>query len=70
MPTLLKTASDVAAVMQTILKMSDDAANGVGAIDTQGRLLALQNSLQKNRPRIAKLVNDLCDMIDAEKQST
>lgn len=67
MPTLLKVSSDVAAVMKVILEMSDDVTKGASPLDTQGRLLRLQNSIQKNKPRIVKHVNDLCDMIDAEK---
>jgi hypothetical protein len=67
MPTLLKVSSDVAAVMKVILEMSNDVTEGLSPLDTQGRLLRLQNSIQKNKPRIVKHVNDLCDMIDAEK---
>ena len=67
MPTLLKVSSDVAAVMKVILEMSNDVTKGASPLDTQGRLLRLQNSIQKNRSRIAKHVNELCDMIDAEK---
>lgn len=62
---LLKVSSDVAAVMKVILQMSDDAANGASPLDTQGKLLRLQNSIQKNKPRIIKHVNDLCDLIEA-----
>jgi hypothetical protein len=69
MPTLLKVSSDVAAVMKVILEMSDDVTKGLSPLDTQGRLLRLHNSIQKNKPRIVKHVNDLCDLIDAEKTS-
>ena len=61
---LLKVSSDVAAIMKVILQMSDDAANGASPLDTQGRLLRLQNSIQKNRTRVAKHINDLCDLIE------
>jgi hypothetical protein len=66
MATLLKTSSDVAAIMKVILEMSDDAAKGLSPLDTQGRLLKLQSSIQKNRGRIVKSVNDLCGLIDKE----
>ncbi len=67
MATLLKVSSDVAAVMKVILEMSDDVNRGQSPFDTQGRLLKLQSSIQKNRARIVKHVNDLCDLIDAER---
>lgn len=66
MATLLKTASDVAAVLKVIVEMSDDVLRGQSPLDTQGRLLKLQSSIQKNRPRIVKLVDELCDQIETE----
>lgn len=70
MATLLKVSSDVAAIMKVILQMSDDVTKGASPLDTQGKLLRLQSSIQKNKSRIVKHVNDLCDLIDAEKAST
>lgn len=66
MATLLKTASDVAAVLKVIVEMSDDVLREQSPLDTQGRLLKLQSSIQKNRPRIVKLVDELCDQIETE----
>lgn len=63
---LLKAATDVAEVMRVITTMSDDVTKGASPLDTQGRLLKLQSSLQKNRPRIVKLVDVLCDLVEAE----
>lgn len=63
---LLKAATDVAATMRAIQRMSDDVAQGRSPLDTQGRLLAMQSSLQKNRSRVAALVDKLCDMVEAE----
>jgi hypothetical protein len=70
MPTLLKLSSDVAAIMKAIVQLSDDVKSGASPLDTQGRLLRLQSSIQKSRPRIVKHIDDLCDMIDAEKASS
>lgn len=70
MPTLLKVSSDVAAIMKVIVQMSDDVKAGASPLDTQGRMLRLQNSIQKNRSRIVKHIDGLCDMIDAEKASS
>lgn len=69
MPTksLLKVSSDVAAVMQVILQMSDDVVNAKSPLDMQGMLLRLHNSIQKNKSRIITHVNELCDMIDEEQ---
>ena len=66
-PSLLKVASDVAALIQVIVQMSDDVTKSLSPLDHQGRLLRLHNSIQKNRPRAMKHVRSLCDMIDAEK---
>jgi hypothetical protein len=63
---LLRAATDVAEIMRVITTMSDDVTRGASPLDIQGRLLKLQSSLQKNRPRIVKLVDELCDMIEAE----
>jgi hypothetical protein len=62
---LMKVSSDVAAVMKAILQLSDDAAKGTSPLDTQGKLLRLQNSIQKNRTRIVGHVEKLCDLIEA-----
>lgn len=67
MSTLLKEATDVAAVLKVIVEMSDAATKGQSPLDTQGRLLRLQNSIQKNRTRIVSIIDKLCDRIDAEK---
>jgi hypothetical protein len=70
MATLLKVSSDVAAIMKVIVQMSDDVKAGASPLDTQARLLRLQNSIQKNRSRVVKHIDDLCDLIDAEKASS
>lgn len=61
---LLKSASDVAAVMKTILDLSDEVKRGQSPLDTQGRLLRLQSIIQKNGPRLKIINNRLCDLIE------
>lgn len=64
--TLLKAATDVAEVMRVIAVMNDDVTNAASPLDMQGKLLRLHNALTKNRPRMVKLVDQLCDMVEAE----
>jgi hypothetical protein len=66
MSKLLKAATNVAEVVRVIQVMSDDVEKAKSPLDRQGRLLAMQNSLQKNRSRVGALVNTLCDMVEAE----
>jgi hypothetical protein len=61
MTDLRKTAINVGLVMKTILEMSDDVNRGQSPLDTQGKLLRLQSSIQKNRARIQKLCDELVD---------
>lgn len=68
MPTLLKVSSDVAAIMKVFIDLSDDVTKAASPLDAQGRLLRMQNLIQKNRARVVKHINDLCDMIEAEKK--
>lgn len=46
-------------MLGAILEMSDDVTRASGAIDMQGRLLRLQNSIQKNRARIIGEIRSL-----------
>jgi hypothetical protein len=66
MNVLLKSATDVAELMRVIMTMSDDVEKAASPLDAQGKLLRLQSSLQKNRPRIGKLINGLCDLVEQE----
>jgi len=67
MNALLKSAAEVAAILGTIIEMSDDVKQAQGPMDQMGRLLRLQRSIQKNHKRVTKHIEDLCDRIDAEK---
>ena len=64
--TLLKSASDVAALIKAVVQMSDDVVKHQSPLDMQGKLLRLHNSIQKNRPRVVVLIDELCDLIEAE----
>lgn len=61
---LLKSASDVAAIMKTILEISDEVKLGQSPLDTQGRLLRLQSLIQKHSQKIKTVTNRLCDLIE------
>lgn len=61
---LLKASSDVAAILRTILEMSDEVKRGRSPLDMQGKLLRLHNSIQKNSPNLKILNNKLCDLIE------
>lgn len=52
-PTLAEAATALAAILGAIVKMSDDVKHATSPIDKQGKLLRLQNSIQKNAARIA-----------------
>lgn len=49
---LAKAAHNVAAILGAIVKMSDDVKTAVSPLDAQGKLLFMQNSIQKNAARI------------------
>jgi hypothetical protein len=52
-------------LLKALVEMSDRVEAGASPLDTQGRLLAMQASIQKNRPRVVRLVDALCDMVEA-----
>ena len=58
---LLKSAYTLAAILSTIMQMSDDVARAGSPLDTQGKLLRLQNSLQKNGRRMAEHAKPIID---------
>jgi hypothetical protein len=64
---LLKLSDAVAALLKVAVEMSDDVKRAASPLDAQGKLLRMQNSIQKNRTRIAKHINELCDLIDAQR---
>lgn len=63
---LVKSSQALVAILGSILKMSDDVKNALTPLDMQGKLLRMQNSIQKNGSRIAphvKAVQDALELI-------
>lgn len=64
-PSLARSAHALAAILGAILQMSDDVKNAASPLDAQGKLLRMQNSIQKNgaraRPYVQAVVNALRD---------
>lgn len=65
---LLTAAHNLAAILGVIVQMSDAVKNAGSPIDAQGKLLRMQNSIQKNAARIAPHVKVLLNAIEAEKE--
>jgi hypothetical protein len=51
-PTLTEAARNLAAILGAIVQMSDDVKNAASPLDAQGKLLRMQNSIQKNASRL------------------
>lgn len=60
-PTLAEAAKNVAAILGVIVQMSDDVKNAASPMDMQGKLLRMQNSIQKNAARIVPHVRVILD---------
>lgn len=60
---LVKAAHNLVAILGAIVKMSDDVKQATSPLDAQGRLLAMQNSIQKNAARIAPHVKVVMDAL-------
>jgi len=60
-PTLAQSANHVAAILGVIVQMSDDVKNAASPLDAQGKLLRLQNSIQKNAARIRPYIQTILD---------
>lgn len=63
----LKKALAIAALLQSVIKMSDDVAGHNSPLDMQGKLLFMHNSVQKNKHRMASLLNEFIDAVNGEK---
>jgi hypothetical protein len=68
-PTLAQAAHALAAILGTIMKMSDEVEAAQSPLDTQGKLLRMQNSIQKNGARITPHVQAVLDALAAEKST-
>jgi hypothetical protein len=51
----------LAAILSAIVQMSDDVKNAASPLDAQGKLLRMQNSIQKNAGRAAPYIKVLLD---------
>jgi hypothetical protein len=64
-----KKALAIAALLQGVIQLSDNVTENRSPLDMQGRLLALHNSIQKNRPRMVALLNEFIDAANSGKES-
>jgi len=64
---MTKKALAIAALLQGVIQLSDSVAAHQSPLDMQGRLLALHNSIQKNRPRMVTLLNEFIDAANDAK---
>lgn len=65
-PSLAESAHVLAAILGAILRMSDDVKNAASPLDAQGKLLRMQNSIQKNGARAAPYVKVVLDALKSE----
>lgn len=65
-PTLARAAANLAAILGAIVQMSDDVKNAGSPLDAQGKLLRMQNSIQKNAARLAPHVKTVLAAVEAE----
>ena len=66
-PTLAEAAHTLAAILGSILQMSDDVKNAASPLDMQGKLLRMQNSIQKNGARVVPHVQAVLKALEKEK---
>jgi hypothetical protein len=66
-PTLAEAANTLAAILGSILRMSDDVKNAASPLDTQGKLLRMQKSIQQNGARVAPYIKVVLDAVEAER---
>lgn len=60
-PTLEQAAMNLAAILSAIVQMSDDVKRAASPLDAQGKLLRMQNSIQKNAARIRPHIQVVVD---------
>ena len=54
-----KLATTLASILMAIVEMSDDVVKATSPLDAQGKLLRMQNSIQKNKARMMPHLQDL-----------
>ena len=69
-PTLAEAAQTLAAILSTIVKMSDDVKTAASPLDMQGKLLRMQNSIQKNALLVVPHIVAVQDALKAERGSS
>ena len=68
-PTLRQSALHVASILEVIVRMSDDVKHAASPLDAQGKLLFMQNSIQKNAARLVPFIRAIVESEPAEKVS-
>jgi hypothetical protein len=56
---VLRAAEVVTAILSVIVQMSDDVKNAASPFDAQGKLLRMQNSIQKNAHRVVPHIQEI-----------
>lgn len=62
-PSVAEAALVLASILGAILKMSDDVRDASSPLDAQGKLLKMQNSIQKNGARVVPYVKVVMDLV-------
>jgi hypothetical protein len=57
----------LAAILGAILEMSDDVKHAASPLDAQGKLLRMQNSIQKNAARAVPYIRVVLEQVAAER---
>ncbi len=63
--TEVQAARVVVAILAAIVEMSDDVKRASSPLDAQGKLLRMQNSIQKNAARIKPHIQKLMENTNA-----
>lgn len=66
-PTLAQSANTLAAIFSAVVQMSDDVKHAASALDAQGKMLRMQNSIQANAARIVPHIKTVIEAVEAEK---
>lgn len=65
---IARIAAELLVMLAAIIEMSDDVTKGKSPLDTQGRLLRLQGSIQKNKGRVRTYIRAVREQLDAEAE--
>ena len=67
-PTLAEAAGVLVAILGAILRMSDDVKHAASPLDMQGKLLRMQNSIQKNAARVTPHIQVVLAQMPEDKR--